>query len=160
MVRHFKPHTMLEVGSGHSSLISGQATARKWPICAHLYRGLSAGVPPGRFPRAAVAHPQKDRGARAGFFAATAAVNVVSIDSSHTDEDRGDVNDLSLDLGRKSKCPRVPLLELFLEFENECAFSCGLFDQTRRPFLRDFSGSRTTALGAGRSLTLIGRLIR
>ena len=42
MVRHFQPRLIIEVGSGFSSLVLGQAAAQKQELGSHLYRTISA----------------------------------------------------------------------------------------------------------------------
>ena len=98
MVRHFKPHTMLEIGSGYSSLISGQAAARNGQpalICIepHPLEFLLDGFPGLRsFIRKKVEEVELD------FFAQLQPGDILFIDSSHTVKIGGDVNYLFLEV--------------------------------------------------------------
>jgi hypothetical protein len=42
MVRHFQPRSIVEVGSGFSSLILGRAAEKKQNVGPHLHRSISA----------------------------------------------------------------------------------------------------------------------
>ena len=98
MVRHFKPRTIVEIGSGYSSLISGQAAAKngdKALICVEPFPldFLRKGFPG---LRALIEKKVEDVGL--DFFSQLQSGDILFIDSSHTVKIGGDVNYLFLEV--------------------------------------------------------------
>ncbi len=98
MVRHFKPQTIIEIGSGYSSLISGAAAARNGStalVCVELYplEFLTKGFPG---LHSLVQKKVEDVGLE--FFSQLQSGDILFIDSSHTVKIGGDVNYLFLEV--------------------------------------------------------------
>ena len=98
MVRHFKPRNIIEIGSGYSSLISGQAAAKNGApalICVEPFPldFLKKGFPG---LRALVQKKVEDVGL--DFFSQLQSGDIFFIDSSHTVKIGGDVNYLFLEV--------------------------------------------------------------
>ena len=98
MVRHFKPKTIIEIGSGYSSLISGAAAAKNGSpalVCVEPYplEFLTKG-----FPGLRSLVQQKVEDLRLEFFSQLQSGDILFIDSSHTVKIGGDVNYLFLEV--------------------------------------------------------------
>jgi hypothetical protein len=96
MVRHFKPRTIVEIGSGYSSLISGQAAVKNGApalVCVEPFplAFLTKGFPG---LRSLVEEKVEDVGL--DFFSQLQSDDILFIDSSHTVKIGGDVNYLFL----------------------------------------------------------------
>ena len=98
MVRHFKPRTIVEIGSGFSSLISGQAATRNGGaglVCVEPFPldFLKKGFPG---LRSLVEKKVEDLGL--DFFSQLQSGDILFIDSSHAVKIGGDVNYLFLEV--------------------------------------------------------------
>ena len=118
MIRHFRPHTIIEIGSGFSSLLLGQAAAKNTTsalICIEPYpqeflkrgfRGLHRLI------------EKKVEDIDLEFFSELHSGDVLFIDSSHTVKIGGDVNYLFLEvLPRLEPGVIVHIHDIFLPFE-------------------------------------------
>ncbi len=98
MVRHFKPKTIIEIGSGYSSLISGAAAAKNGApalVCIEPYplEFLTKG-----FPGLRSLVQKKVEDVAIEFFSQLQSGDILFIDSSHTVKIGGDVNYLFLEV--------------------------------------------------------------
>jgi hypothetical protein len=118
MVRHFQPRRIIEVGSGFSSLILGQAAAKNNKstlICIDPF--LSDFVRKG-FPGLQSSIEKKVQDIDLEFFSQLGSGDVLFIDSSHTVKIGGDVNYLFLEvLPRLRPGVIVHVHDIFLPFE-------------------------------------------
>ena len=98
MVRHFKPRTIVEIGSGYSSLISGQAAAKNGDAALVCIEPFPLDFLRKGFPglRALVEKKVEDVGL--DFFSELQSGDILFIDSSHTVKIGGDVNYLFLEV--------------------------------------------------------------
>jgi hypothetical protein len=118
MVRHFKPRTIIEVGSGFSSLVLGQAAERNKRsglICIEPFprEFLREGFPG---LRSLIDKKVQDIGLE--FFAQLESDDILFIDSSHTVKIGSDVNYLFLEvLPRLKPGVIVHVHDIFLPFE-------------------------------------------
>jgi hypothetical protein len=118
VVRHFKPRTIIEVGSGYSSLISGQAAAKNGApalICVEPFPldFLAKGFPG---LRSLIEKKVEDLGF--DFFSQLQSGDILFIDSSHTVKIGGDVNYLFLEvLPRLNPGVIVHVHDILLPFE-------------------------------------------
>ena len=71
MVRYYRPRLVIEVGSGFSSLVLGQAAAKEQDLKAHLYRAISAQVSSRGISRLAVIDREEGARHRIGILLAT-----------------------------------------------------------------------------------------
>jgi hypothetical protein len=118
MVRHFKPRTIIEVGSGFSSLVLGQAAERNKragliciePFPREFLREGFSGL------RSLIEKKVQDIGLE--FFSQLESDDILFIDSSHTVKIGGDVNYLFLEvLPRLRPGVIVHVHDIFLPFE-------------------------------------------
>jgi hypothetical protein len=98
MVRHFQPHLIIEVGSGFSSLVSGEAAAKNKSsalICIEPFpqEFLKQG-----FPGLRSLIEKRVEDVDLNFFSQLGCGDILFIDSSHTVKIGGDVNYLFLEL--------------------------------------------------------------
>jgi hypothetical protein len=119
MVRHFQPRLVIEVGSGFSSLVLGQAVAKNNNnaslICIEPFprEFLKNG-----FPGLQSLIESKVQDMDLDFFLQLAAGDILFIDSSHTVKIGGDVNYLFLEvLPRLRPGVLVHIHDIFLPFE-------------------------------------------
>ena len=118
MVRHFKPRTIIEVGSGFSSLVLGQAAERNKRaglICIEPFprEFLREG-----FPGLRSLIEKKVQDIELEFFSQLESDDILFIDSSHTVKIGGDVNYLFLEvLPRLRPGVIVHVHDIFLPFE-------------------------------------------
>jgi methyltransferase family protein len=118
MVRHFQPRLIIEVGSGFSSLLLGDAVARNTGsslICIEPFprEFLRKG-----FPGLQSLKEQKVQDIELDFFAQLESGDILFIDSSHTVKIGGDVNYLFLEvLPRLKPGVIVHVHDIFLPFE-------------------------------------------
>jgi methyltransferase family protein len=118
MVRHFKPRRIIEVGSGFSSLVLGQAAAKNKNtalICIDPFprEFLREG-----FPGLQSLIEKKVQDIDLEFFSQLASGDILFIDSSHTVKIGGDVNYLFLGvLPRLNPGVIVQVHDIFLPFE-------------------------------------------
>jgi hypothetical protein len=118
MVRHFRPRLIIEVGSGYSSLIMGEAGARNDAcplICVEPFPSdfLSKG-----FPGLKSLVAKKVQEIDLDFFSQLQSGDVLFIDSSHTVKIGGDVNYLFLEvLPRLKSGVIVHVHDIFLPFD-------------------------------------------
>jgi hypothetical protein len=118
MVRHFRPRLIIEVGSGYSSLVMGEAGARSDAcplICVEPFPSdfLSKG-----FPGLKSLVTKKVQEIDLDFFSQLHSGDVLFIDSSHTVKIGGDVNYLFLEvLPRLKPGVMVHVHDIFLPFE-------------------------------------------
>ena len=118
MVRHFKPRTIIEVGSGFSSLVLGQAAERNKRaglICIEPFprEFLREG-----FPGLRSLIEKKVQDIELEFFAQLESDDILFIDSSHTVKIGSDVNYLFLEvLPRLRPGVIVHVHDIFLPFE-------------------------------------------
>ena len=98
MVRHFQPHLIIEVGSGFSSLVSGEAAAKNKGsalICIEPFP--QEFLKPG-FPGLHSLIEKRVEDVDLNFFSQLGSGDILFIDSSHTVKIGGDVNYLFLEL--------------------------------------------------------------
>jgi Methyltransferase domain len=118
MVRHFQPRLIIEVGSGFSSLVLGDAVAKNTDsslICIEPFprEFLRQG-----FPGLQSLIEQKVQDIDLDFFAQLESSDILFIDSSHTVKIGGDVNYLFLEvLPRLKPGVIVHVHDIFLPFE-------------------------------------------
>ena len=118
MVRHFQPRLIIEVGSGFSSLLLGDAVAKNTGsslICIEPFprEFLRKG-----FPGLQSLREQKVQDIELDFFAQLESNDILFIDSSHTVKIGGDVNYLFLEvLPRLKPGVIVHVHDIFLPFE-------------------------------------------
>ena len=118
MVRHFQPRLIIEVGSGFSSLLLGDAVAKNTGsslICIEPFprEFLRKG-----FPGLRSLTEQKVQDIELDFFAQLESSDILFIDSSHTVKIGGDVNYLFLEvLPRLKPGVIVHVHDIFLPFE-------------------------------------------
>lgn len=118
MVRHFRPRLIIEVGSGYSSLVMGEAGARSDAcplICVEPFPSdfLSKG-----FPGLKSLVTKKVQEIDLDFFSQLQSGDILFIDSSHTVKIGGDVNYLFLEvLPRLKPGVMVHVHDIFLPFE-------------------------------------------
>jgi len=118
MVRHFQPRLIIEVGSGFSSLVLGDAVAKNTSsslICIEPFprEFLRKG-----FPGLQSLREQKVQDIELDFFAQLESSDILFIDSSHTVKIGGDVNYLFLEvLPRLKPGVIVHVHDIFLPFE-------------------------------------------
>jgi predicted O-methyltransferase YrrM len=118
MVRHFQPRLVIEVGSGFSSLILGEAVAKKAGsslICVEPFprEFLRKG-----FPGLQLLMEKKVQEIELDFFSKLKSGDILFIDSSHTVKIGGDVNYLFLEvLPRLKPGVIVHVHDIFLPFE-------------------------------------------
>ena len=118
MVRHFQPRLIIEVGSGFSSLLLGDAVAKNTGsslICIEPFprEFLRKG-----FPGLQSLTEQKVQDIELDFFAQLESSDILFIDSSHTVKIGGDVNYLFLEvLPRLKPGVIVHVHDIFLPFE-------------------------------------------
>lgn len=118
MIRHFQPKLTIEVGSGWSSLVLGQAAARNKNsalICIDPFPGdvLRKG-----FPGLRSLIEKKIQDIDLEFFSQLGSGDVLFIDSSHSVKIGGDVNYLFLEvLPRLKRGVIVHVHDIFLPFE-------------------------------------------
>jgi hypothetical protein len=118
MIRHFKPRLIIEIGSGFSSLISGEAAAlneRSALICVEPFpkEFLRRG-----FPGLHSLIEKKVQDLGLDFFSQLDSGDILFIDSSHTVKIGGDVNYLFLEvLPRLKPGVIVHIHDIFLPFE-------------------------------------------
>jgi hypothetical protein len=130
MVRYFKPHTVIEVGSGYSSLIMAQAAVKNRNsslICIepHPLEFLRKGVPGLR-----TLVQKRVEELNGDFFSQLNADDILFLDSSHTVKIGGDVNYLFLEvLPRLKPGVIVHVHDIFFPFDyprtwvlDECRF--------------------------------------
>ena len=119
MVRHFQPRLIIEVGSGFSSLVLGQAAARNKSsalICIDPFP--SALVRSGSIRRLQSLMETKVEDLDVEFFSQLGPGDILFIDSSHTVKIGGDVNYLFLKiLPRLKPGVIVHVHDIFLPFE-------------------------------------------
>ncbi len=118
MVRHFQPRLIIEVGSGYSSLVMGEAGAKNDAcplICVEPFPSdfLSKG-----FPGLKSLLTKKVQEIDLDFFSQLQSGDVLFIDSSHTVKIGGDVNYLFLEvLPRLKSGVIVHVHDIFLPFD-------------------------------------------
>jgi hypothetical protein len=118
MIRHFRPRLIIEVGSGFSSLISGEAAAKNNSsalICIEPFpqEFLRQG-----FPGLHSLIEKKVEAIDVEFFSQLDSGDLLFIDSSHTVKIGGDVNDLFLEvLPRLKPGVIVHVHDIFLPFD-------------------------------------------
>jgi hypothetical protein len=118
MIRHFQPRLIIEVGSGFSSLVLGQAAEKNKTselICIEPFprEFLRKG-----FPRLQSLIEKKVQDISLEFFSQLASGDILFIDSSHTVKIGGDVNYLFLEvLPRLNPGVIVHVHDIFLPFE-------------------------------------------
>ncbi len=98
MVRHFRPRLIVEVGSGYSSLISGQAAAKNGDSSLICIEPFPVEVLVKGFPGLRSLIKKKVEDIELEFFSQLKAGDILFIDSSHTVRIAGDVNYLFLEV--------------------------------------------------------------
>jgi hypothetical protein len=117
LVRHFKPRMVIEVGSGHSTLLGALAAGRNGStryVCIDPWpkKFVSAGVP------GMTLIPQKVEDVGVSFFEQLTANDVLFVDSSHVVRTGGDVCFLVLEvLPRLKPGVLVHFHDIFLPFD-------------------------------------------
>jgi hypothetical protein len=130
MVRHFRPQTIIEIGSGYSSLISGEAAAKNGTAALVCVEPFPLDFLEKGFPglRSLVKTKVEDLGLE--FFDQLQSGDVLFIDSSHVCKIGGDVNYLFLEiLPRLRPGVIVHIHDIYFPFEyprewvvDECRF--------------------------------------
>ncbi len=119
MVRHFQPRRIIEVGSGFSSLVLGQAAAKNKNsslICIDPFPGEL--LRNGRIPALQSLIKTKVQDLDVEFFSQLESGDILFIDSSHAVKIGGDVNYLFLEvLPRLNPGVIVHVHDIFLPFE-------------------------------------------
>ena len=98
MVRHFKPRTIVEIGSGYSSLISGQAAAKNGNAALICVEPFPLDFLLKGFPGLRSLIEKKVEDVELDFFSQLQSGDILFIDSSHTVKIGGDVNYLFLEV--------------------------------------------------------------
>ena len=98
MVRHFKPRNIFEIGSGYSSLISGQAAAKNGGAALVCVEPFPLDFLVKGFPGLRSLIEKKVEDVGLDFFAQLQSGDILFIDSSHTVKIGGDVNYLFLEV--------------------------------------------------------------
>jgi hypothetical protein len=98
MVRHFQPRLIVEVGSGFSSLILGEAAAQSGAATLICIEPFPPDFLRNRFPALRSLIEKKVQEIDLEFFAQLEARDILFIDSSHTVKIGGDVNYLFLEV--------------------------------------------------------------
>lgn len=98
MVRHFRPRTIIEIGSGFSSLISGQAAMRNGGPALVCVEPFPLGFVARGFPGLRSLMEKRVEDLELDFFDQLEADDFLFIDSSHTVKIGGDVNYLFLEV--------------------------------------------------------------
>ncbi len=98
MVRHFRPRLIVEVGSGYSSLISGQAATKNGDSSLICIEPFPPDVLVKGFPGLRSLIKKKVEDVELEFFSQLKAGDILFIDSSHTVRIGGDVNYLFLEV--------------------------------------------------------------
>ena len=98
MVRHFKPRLIIEVGSGYSSLVSGQAAAKNGNSPLICIEPFPLDFFTEGFPGLRSLVQKKVEDVELEFFSQLQADDFLFIDSSHTVKIGGDVNYLFLEV--------------------------------------------------------------
>lgn len=120
MVRHFKPRTIIEVGSGFSSLILGQAAERNKTSAVICIEPFPREFLREGFPGLRSLIEKKVQDIELEFFSQLESDDILFIDSSHTVKIGSDVNYLFLEvLPRLRPGVIVHVHDIFLPFEYE-----------------------------------------
>ncbi len=98
MVRHYKPNLIIEVGSGYSSLISGQAAAKNGNTPLICIEPFPLDFFAKGFPGLRSLIEKKVQDVDLDFFSQLQSGDILFIDSSHTVKIGGDVNYLFLEV--------------------------------------------------------------
>ena len=118
MVRHFQPELIVEVGSGWSSLVLGQAAAKNKNSALICIDPFPSDVLRKGFPGLRSLIEKKIQDIDLEFFSQLGSDDVLFIDSSHTVKIGGDVNYLFLEvLPRLRPGVIVHVHDIFLPFE-------------------------------------------
>lgn len=118
MVRHFQPRLIIEVGSGFSSLVLGDAAVRNKDSALICVEPFPRGFLRDGFPGLQSLIEKKVQDIDLNFFSQLHAGDMLFIDSSHTVKIGGDVNYLFLEvLPRLKPGVIVHVHDIFLPFE-------------------------------------------
>jgi hypothetical protein len=118
MARHFQPRLTIEVGSGFSSLVLGDAAARNGSSGVVCIEPFPREFLRTRFPGLRSLMENKVQDIDRNFFSQLEAGDILFIDSSHTVKIGGDVNYLFLEvLPRLKPGVIVHVHDIFLPFE-------------------------------------------
>jgi hypothetical protein len=118
MVRHFQPRLIIEVGSGFSSLVLGDAVAKNTGSSLICIEPFPREFLRKRFPGLQSLMEQKVQDIELDFFSQLDSGDILFIDSSHTVKIGGDVNYLFLEvLPRLKPGVIVHVHDIFLPFE-------------------------------------------
>lgn len=98
MVRHFQPRLIIEVGSGYSSLVSGQAAAKNGNAPLICIEPFPLDFFAKGFPGLRSLVEEKVEDVELDFFSQLQSGDILFIDSSHTVKIGGDVNYLFLEV--------------------------------------------------------------
>ena len=130
MIRHHKPRTIIEVGSGYSSLISGQAAAKNGAPALVCLDPFPLDFLARGFPGLRTFIQEKAERMDLDFFSQLQSGDILFLDSSHTVKIGSDVNYLFLEvLPRLNPGVIVHVHDIFFPFEyprdwamDECRF--------------------------------------
>lgn len=130
MVRHFKPRTVVEVGSGYSSLIIAKASVKNGNAPLVCIEPFPLDFLKKGFPGLRSLMQKKVEQVDCGFFSQLESGDILFLDSSHTVRTGGDVNYLFLEvLPRLQPGVLVHVHDVFFPFEyprgwvlDECRF--------------------------------------
>ncbi|HXM25575.1 MAG TPA: class I SAM-dependent methyltransferase, partial [Chthoniobacterales bacterium] len=118
MVRHFQPRLIIEVGSGFSSLVLGEAIAKNKSLGLICIEPFPREFLKQRFPGLHSLIEKRVEDVDLDFFSKLAHGDILFIDSSHTVKIGGDVNFLFLEvLPRLKPGVIVHVHDIFLPFE-------------------------------------------
>jgi hypothetical protein len=118
MVRHFKPRLVIEVGSGFSSLILGEAAAKNGSSTLICIEPFPQEFLKRSFPGLHSLIEKKVEDVEIGFFSQLGSGDILFIDSSHTVKIGGDVNYLFLEvLPRLKAGVIVHVHDIFFPFD-------------------------------------------
>jgi hypothetical protein len=118
MVRHFKPRLIIEVGSGFSSLILGEAAAKNGSSALICIEPFPQEFLKQSFPGLHSLIEKRVEDVELEFFSQLGSGDILFIDSSHTVKIGGDVNYLFLEvLPRLNPGVIVHVHDIFLPFE-------------------------------------------
>lgn len=118
MVRHYKPNLIIEVGSGYSSLVSGQAAAKNGNTPLICIEPFPLDFFANGFPGLRSLVKKQVQDVDLDFFSQLQSGDILFIDSSHTVKIGGDVNYLFLDvLPRLNSGVIVHVHDILLPFD-------------------------------------------
>ena len=98
LIRYFKPHRIMEIGGGYSSLLMARAALRNGSTRLETVEPYPVDFLEAGFPGLAVLHKEKVESLPFSFFDSLGYNDILFIDSSHVVKTGGDVNYLFLEI--------------------------------------------------------------